>query len=228
MKKFFRILTLLVSALAAISLYAQNEAQPVNICAFRFAPAAGSILIQNDPELLVYERLYNFDTRAAVPIQWVFTCTLNTKRTSQISEIRENARLRGELLHRFELMELAPGVDAAVFSRTRNYEGRRIKTLETYFATRDVEYRFYVLPGGSGGQTLDELAGISYEELAADLRFLLRHGNFQGPVDPTITEAEYRLRFYGFAGAGLMLAILLGYAAVRLLLRRPRTNDDSE
>ncbi len=227
MRFFYRTLTLLsVAALLAGPLRAQDSAG--NICAFEFVPAEGARLIQNDPELVVYERLYNFDTRVAVPIQWIFTCTVNTKRTSQISEIRENARLRNEILHRFELMELTTGVDAAVFSRTRNYEGRRIKTLEAYFATRDIEYRFYILPAGSDGQSLNELAGISYEELAADLRHLLRQGKFNGDVDATITEAEYRIRFYGFAGAALMLAILLGYAAARLLIRRPRPEVNRE
>jgi hypothetical protein len=113
------------------------------------------------------------------------------------------------MLHRLEPLSLDHTVGAAVFSRTRTLKGRRVKTLEAYFATRDLEYRILIAPDDSEPARLDAISRSSYNELAGVLQTSLLAGRFRGEVQTTITEAQYRLRLW-LLGAAALTACLTG------------------
>lgn len=174
--------------------------------------------LQSEPELLVLES--RSDAGGA---QWLLSCNANTGRTSQVSEIRAHARLRGQTIHELKEREVDQLIPAVVFSRTRVFEGNRVKSVESYFATRDLEYRIFALPARG---SREQVSPAAYAELDRLMNAMLDSLEFNGAVEATITEADYRWRLYALTGLGIALAIGAILLALRIVLskRRPASN----
>ncbi|MCR9143506.1 MAG: hypothetical protein NXI24_14755 [bacterium] len=222
-----RIAILMAIAFGAISPQLHARAEAGLFCGYRFALPGDQgdetrwRLIQNEPELMIYESSSKIDATggARMEAQWLFSCNSNPARTSQVSEIRDAAEARGQVIHQLEEVALDREVLAAVFTRTRVFEGNRVKSVEAYFATRDLEYRIFALParGGSG-----QIPSAAYLKLDQLLRETLDRLRFAGEIQPTITEADYRARLYMAGGAGAVLVILLFAFALRILLGKAK------
>ena len=151
---------------------------------------------------------------------WLFSCTPNQRRTSRLSELEAGGTDPDQRVRNLERLWIDQGVEAALFERTRIIEGRRIYSIEAYVATRNVEYRILVVPGGSGGLSLSELHRFPIEGLRSDLGTMLHQARFRTAVEQTITEAEFNRRLHFLiAGCGL-LVLLLGLGLVWRLKRR--------
>lgn len=164
--------------------------------------------LSEDADLIVLQqnaRIGDFEAR----VHWLLSCVPNPRRTSRLSELAQDIASSGHLLHRLEEHTLDHGVRSVVFSRTRTLKGRRVKTLEAYFATRDLEYRILIAPDESEPARLDAISRSSYNDLATSLQSSLAAGRFRGAVQTTITESQYRTRLWAFGG-GALIATLIG------------------
>ncbi len=184
-------------------------------------------LLQNDAELLVLRSQERAGGRSPLAAQWLLSCQPNAERTSRVGEIRSDARERGHSVHQLTERTLDREIEAALFSRTRVHEGRRVKSIEAYFATRELEYRLFALPlRAADGQ----IPARAYVQLMRELDGMLDAGSFAGTVEATIRESEYRLRLY-IAGTVLALAgLAAAWFAIRVVLRTDRRKpsiDDS-
>lgn len=182
--------------------------------------------IQNEPDLLIFESLSELPgpPAAQVQAQWLLSCNPNAARTSQVSEIRNLAEARRQVIHQLEERTLDREVAAAVFSRTRVFEGKRVKSVEAYFATRDLEYRIFALPARDNS---GQLPGEAYLVLNRLMQELLNQVRFSGDIQVTISEASYRRRFYALTGLGGLIALILLLIAVRVLFRKPRRQSNA-
>lgn len=212
---------------SAAALRAQNPpvGELIDLCGFQFPTPAGARLISEDSDLVVLQqpvRLGTYDAR----VHWLISCVPNPRRTSQVSEIAREVESSGHMLHRIEERTLDREVQAAVFSRTRTLKSRRVKTLEAYFATRDVEYRILIAPDETDAARLDAISRSSYNELAGVLQGSLAAGQFRGEVQTTITEAQYRRRLLIFGGLALTAALaLMAWIVFRRRRRRTMPTD---
>lgn len=190
-------------------------------------------VIQNDADLIILESSSTTLADATdaphrgseiVAAQWLLSCTPNTARTNQVSEIRAQTEARGQALHHFAERTLDQTVAAAVFSRTRAFEGKRVKSIEAYFATRDLEYRIFALPARNRA---GQIPASAYSTLTGLLETLLKDGRFAGTIQTTITEATYRVRLYVFGTLGAITGLLLLAIALKVLFgkRRPRQTE---
>ena len=210
----FAILAILMAAPGQLA----AQAQTLSFCGFQFdLPEVGQTawqLVQNEADLIVLESrsTADIDVRA----RWLFSCVSNVARTSQISEIKDQAVREGQIIHSFREQTLNANVEAAVFTRTRTFEGRRVRSTEAYFATRDLEFRIFALAEPTPGTTYAATDPL----LQSIMKALLDRGRFEGEVQTTISESQYRLRFYAMlvlTGLLLMGAFVLG---LRWLLSR--------
>lgn len=220
----FFFLTALVAAafFASAGLFAQSEpaSERIDLCGFEFPAPENARIVSTDADLIVLQqpvRIGDYTAR----VHWLLSCVPNARRTSRVSEIALEIETRGHILHRLEERDLDQAVRAAVFSRTRTLQGRRVKTLEAYFATRDVEYRILIAPDESDPARLDAISRSSYNDLAGALQKALTAGQFRGDVQTTITEAQYRRRLWILAAAA-MGASLAGFGLFFWLRRRRR------
>jgi hypothetical protein len=195
----------------------------VDLCGFQFPAPAGARVVSEDADLIVLQqpaRIGDYDAR----VHWLLSCLPNTRRTSRLSEMTAEIEADGHILHRLEELTLDHEVRAVVFSRTRTLKGRRVKTLEAYFATRDLEYRILIAPDESEPARLDAVSRSSYNDLAGVLQNSLAAGQFRGDVQTTITEAQYRRRLWAIGAAGLTTS-LAGLGLILWLRRRRRRRD---
>lgn len=196
--------------------------QEVLLCGYRVPLSAQWRweLLQNDAELLVLRSQERAQDRSPLSAQWLLSCQPNAERTSRVGEIRGDARERGHSVHQLLERTLDREIEAAVFSRTRVHEGRRIKSIEAYFATRELEYRLFALPlRRPDGQ----IPARAYDQLMREMNTMLDTGSFAGPVEPTIRESVYQMRLYlaGFVLAIVSLAALC--LAIRVVLPTGRS-----
>ena len=94
--------------------------------------------------------------------------------------------------------QLSQGVEAILLGRARLHKGRRIYSLEAYFATRNYEYHFYMLPLSRVSIERDKAL---YSKLTQEVKSLLSNGSFSKEVEKTITEAEFQNRLYLLIGS---------------------------
>jgi hypothetical protein len=198
----------------------------LRLCEFNIQLTSNDSLIwrvvQAEPEFLVVESHSPLSAAArrepgsiALEAQWLFSCVPNVARTSQISELRQTAAESGQVIHRFERLAIDRSVEAAVFSRTRVFEGRRVKSLEAYFATRDLEYRVFVLPKRARSGAVPPGA---YDKLASALTDVLVRGKFAEGVVTTISEANYRVRLYALIAIAVVTTLAALFLAIRIVL----------
>lgn len=186
------------------------------LCDLELQLPEGLRLRQESDGLSEFDSTYAAAGRAS----WLFSCAPNQRRTSRISEIETGGNDLNERVRNLETFFIDQEVEAVLYERTRIIEGRRIYSIESYLATRNIEYRILVVPGGSGGLSLAELRRYPIEGIRAELRTMLDRARFQGTVEQTITEAEFarRLRLL-ITGAGA-IAVLISAGLVWRWRRR--------
>ena len=188
-------------------------------------PEGFRITARND-RLLVAQSVVRKDGRK-IPVNLRFLCAPNTRRTSMITEIRDVAREKNMNIRRFVTFELTENVEAAVFFKSRFFQGRIIQNAEGYFATRANEYFLYLIPETGDGP----LPSGMERELLDETRSMMERLVFFASITPTITEANYRLRYYGFIGLVVLMGVL-GLSFVVLLfakrIKKRRTARESE
>ena len=143
-----------------------DKVEKKELCHYRFKLPSKARIASQKQDLFIANAKYGSGP-SAVGIQWLFSCTENLRRTSQSSEIMRKIREEGELLHHHETLHVDQNLEALFFSRTRIKKGRRLSSIEAYFAARNHEYHFYALAKDS------EPIGINKEihsELLAEMK----------------------------------------------------------
>jgi len=200
--------------LALLASPATASAEPIRLCALKLPPPPNAARIAGtglEREGVVLE------TRSAgARLRWIYACGYNTGRTSRVSELRSEERASGVTQHSYTELAIDQGVLAAVFSRTAVEEGARRRIIAAYAATRNEEYRIYVVPAPENARERLAANEIVYREAEEQLIRQLENARFTRPIETTITEAQYRIRL---ALAGGLFFLLLGGAAFWILRR---------
>ncbi len=140
------------------------------------------------------------------PWTLVAFCRANVKRTSDISEIQERAREAGDFIRSWKEFDFADGQRAAVFRNTTH--NNPVVRIEGYFATRDFEYRFILVP--DKGRFLKPQ---EWDTMQSELEEIIRTSH-PGNQTPAPTEAAFRFRL---AAAVIIFAAVLALTAAWLL-----------
>ncbi len=157
-------------------------------------------------------------------VQWVFQCNTNLRRTSSMKDIldkvaKENGSINYQekiMLHQPKSSSLIPApvsIEVLLLSSVRMIKGHRIYNFQSYFATRDYEYRFFIIPQG---EAQFNLLKDFQEEIKKEIKQVLKEGTFTKTVKSTISEEEYKMRLF-FIVTVFILALLLG---IYLILKR--------
>lgn len=196
-------LTALLSLSVARAQAPAPEARSFRLCGLELQVPAGARLAgegEFDRDGIVLESRVEGGS-----LRWLYACGYNAGRTSRVSELRPqpDTRAAGSSVEAYEEFHLDQGVLAAVFLRTVVEDGTRRRGVAAYAATRNTEYRMFVVAGEQGAP----IAEGEFRLARAALVRQLEDARFVRPVETTITEAEYRLRLYVAAGS---VALLLG------------------
>ncbi len=178
-------------------------------CAIQVPPAYR--VVAREDRLLVAQT-WAVVSGKRIPVSLRFFCVPNPRRTSMISEVQDAAAEKNMNVRRFVTLEIENDLPAALYVKSRIFEGRVIQNVEGYFATRSDEYFLHIIPETSGAPVPAGLETALLEDARSALDSLV----FFASIQPAISEANYRLRFYG------LLAALgtLSAAGVLLLARR--------
>lgn len=149
-------------------------------------------------------------------------CRPNGYRTSRVSVLKKGKGPDGKTpIDRMEERTLPGGLEGIVFRSKKEISGRRIHSVEAYFASRDFEYRFSMIPLEDLSKN-PEPGTISPEEfdvLQTEMMGLLDGIQFTEAPPVPIEESTYQLRFYSMLGGAGILVLL----PVLFLIRRKRS-----
>ncbi len=203
------ILSLGLFFLCGSSLWSIEELE--ELCHYRFSMPPNVRVTSQTPALIMAEKSYK-SIKGTPNLQWLFSCMENQNRTSQTSEILAKAKQNQESIHHYEKTQLSQGIEAMILGRTRFRKGRRIHSLEAYFATRNYEYHFYVLPLSNISIEKDKNL---YSRLTQEIKTLLSTSKFSKEVEKTITESEFQGRLYTLLGLASFIGIALLFWIIR-------------
>ncbi len=196
-----------------------------SLCLYRFTLPKGAFSTVYQRNFITSFQRHRAANGKKLKIRWLFSCRDNHLRTSQISELLKKAGHRGgeESIHNYEVIFLDQNIKALLFHRTRLMQGKKVRSLESYFATRNHEYHFYALNDtrSSGRQRMP------YRVLTKEMKYLLSKAKFSAKVKKTITEADFRIRLYILAVC-LALCVLLGLGALFWKIRKKRSPKSAE
>ncbi|MCB1316763.1 MAG: hypothetical protein KDK27_12445 [Leptospiraceae bacterium] len=222
MKRFSTGLTMIL-VLATIgrptALRAEREA--ALLCDYQIALPSNVQLVIQQGQLIQVRKAYTIPGHnLPYRIDWVFTCAYNASRTNRVSEIQAEAEQAGELIRNFHPATMPAGIQYALYSRLRVIEGRRIQTVESFFATRDLQYHFYAIPSEEQYPGIDRMNAMPVEQLINELHAVITESEFIRPPEVTITEARYRSRLYITVGGSIFAILILLTLMLRFYIRR--------
>ncbi|MBI3394594.1 MAG: hypothetical protein HY042_02045 [Spirochaetia bacterium] len=150
----------------------------------------------------------------------IMACLPNNKRTDSAAELEERIRLRGGEVKGAVKHPVPGGLSGLLFEHTRVDRGRKIESVEAYFASKAYEYRIYVILKNLPASRAEREArlGVTRHLLEA----MIDAGTVEnGQPQAAITESIYRGRL---ALAVLFIALLGSGAGIYglLWLRRQR------
>lgn len=192
-----------------------NVVRKGKLCGFEFSIPTGTIIEKNFDDFIMLWKWKNL-SRINRKVQWMFHCRSNSRRTSRISDLKDDAHEQNEVIINPKKIKIHYDVVALVYTKSRIAQGKKIVSVEAYFATRDLEFQFYAIPDNSDNSIrLEDMQSVLTEMVT-----LLEEGRFQNEVETTITEAEYRLRLYLFTALFSILVIVIMIFIVRFIIKK--------
>ena len=230
-----KFLFLLAFLAASTSLFAQEKEQ---VCNYSFSvPRQGRMLVRQS-DVVMIERSYSLPksgkTRGNIRLneKWFFSCKKNKQRTSKIESLITDLQKKKEKIDRYgEILLSRNELRAVMLGRLRTHNYRKIQTLEVYFATRDFEYHFYILPTVASQYRYRNLNIFNVSEAAteqwlvsirSEMRSLLQSGQFVGEVKAAITEKQYQRRLSILIAVLIFIMILAFFVGTWIYYRKYR------
>ena len=183
------------------------RAEKKELCHYRFHLPSETKLISQKQNYFIAQTKPNLDAYD-VKFQWIFACDENLRRTSRGPHIMKTIQERGQLLHYHEELELDQDLPALLLSRTRIKKGRRLRSLDVYFSSRNYVYRFYAI-ALHPKQLPTHINKKLHLKILTEMKALLKNGKFSKKMEKTITEEEFQLRLYLMIALFVLLALSL-------------------
>ena len=176
-------------------------------CGIEFDVPKGARIEKQGEDWILLRKSYG-EKQAIQTARLILTCNANTRKTSNISEIQQEAEKRKQLIRYYRELQTDQGIRAAIYLKIRYHLGRKVISSDAYWATREREYRINLVPEKRKSEAMLE----DHLPLNEELLRLLEKLRYTEPVRPAITEAEYQTRLnlaLGLAGALLLLLTAL-------------------
>ena len=178
-------------------LYAESK-----FCQLDLQVPKGFRLASKNKNFIVLEKNYK-----KLRTQWLLSCNENLRRTSKITEFTKKLKNSNEAIHAIKMLKIQEGLEAILIERTRLYSGARLNFLESYFATRNYEYRLFVM--SKNKNSLLSTDKSFKKKLYQDMEAILLKSSFSTKIKPAITEEKYQKRLSLFINLIVLFFILL-------------------
>ena len=215
----FRFFFPFLSGILMAGVFPASAREPVErltLCEFGFSAPPGTRVVERRNDMFLLEQNVSDRSMNDRGFHWIIVCTPNVRRTNRIEELAEEARTQGGAIRGLRVVLIDSGVRAAFFEKERIQKGRKIHSLNAYFATRDFEYNFAII-GREGGAVID---GPLSAEKSRELEKTVMEGRFISAVVPAISEREYQRRFAVFIAVLFFLAVAIILISVGWFFRR--------
>ncbi len=206
--KSVRLFFLLLTT-AAMTHTSAAKSAPLDVslapCSIRFPIQGTAKVLRRGNNWALLKREYKGKAGARLIVR----CKQNRHHTSLTSDLRAIARKRLHVLRYYQETKIDQSIPAVYYLKSRVHRGRRIISIDAYFATREFEYHLNLLPDKKPDA---KTRPNQYKHLVGDMGAVLRDLRFTTQVKPAITEAAYRrrLNWLIFGGTVIVLSIGLG------------------
>lgn len=176
------------------------------------ALSACHIAIHFDPAFQIQQTEPFFLKLDAENYRLIAACSPNPYRTSRVQDIDSILESSSGSYSNLEVIHIDHNIEAAVYQRIRSDQGTILRSQDAYFATRDHEYRFYLIPSEELQANRNAL-----QDSRQVLIDILRNMEWLQPPEATISESTYRWRLYLLWTFSFLISGLILFMAYRLV-----------